>query len=329
MAVILPVLTLAAASACLAQQEATPEKLIEAGHWKRARALVEKRLRDAPDDANANFLLSQIRYAFGDRDSPLPLAEKAVRLDPSVARYHRQLAEVQGIQAQRAGIFQQLGLARRFRKEIDTALELDPRDVQAQRDLLEYYLVAPGIVGGDTKKAEALARRIAALDASEGFLARARIAEFRKDQAQTDAMLRRAAEARPPSYKAQMALAQFDLSPRHHDESAAEALAKAAINLECGRVTAYGILAAIYARRADWSALDAILASAATAVPDDGSPYYRAAEQLLADGRDAPRAEKYLRIYLAHEPEGNQPTAADAHAKLGRALRARGPEAAN
>ena len=51
-------------------------------------------------------------------------------------------------------------------------------------------------------------------------------------------------------------------------------------------------------------------------------PYYRAAERLLAV--DPVRAERYLRVYLAQEPEGNQPTAADAHWKLGLALEAQG-----
>src|SRR5258708_31411031 len=68
---------LCAASACYAGQSAA-EALIESGHWKRARALVEVRIREAPDDPLANYLLSQIRNAFGDRTSPLPLAEKAL-----------------------------------------------------------------------------------------------------------------------------------------------------------------------------------------------------------------------------------------------------------
>ncbi|HEY1496939.1 MAG TPA: hypothetical protein VGF49_20435, partial [Candidatus Solibacter sp.] len=190
---------LLAVSVCLGQ-EITAEKLIEAGHWKRARVLVERRLREAPDDPNATFLASQIRNAFGDHDAPLQLAEKAVRLDGGVARYHRQLAEVQGVMAQRAGMLQQFMLARRFRSEIDTALRLDPRDTQALRDLLEFYLLAPGVVGGDAKKAAPVAERIAAIDAAEGFLAKARIAEFHKDHAQTIEMLRSAAEVRPASY---------------------------------------------------------------------------------------------------------------------------------
>jgi len=311
------------ASLCIAQ-ETTPEKLIEAGHWKRARALVEQRLREAPHDPNAIFLTSQIRNAFGDHASPPGLAETAVRLDPGVARYHRQLAEVQGVMAQHAGIFQQVMLARRFRKEIDASLGLDPRDVQALRDLLEFYLLAPGIVGGDAKKAETVEQQIAALDAAEGFLAKARIAQFRKDRAQTEAMLRRATEVRPPSYKALVGLAQFYLAPEHRNDEAAETAGKRAVGLEAGRIDGYCVLAVINAGRGDLAALDAILSAAAREVPDDYAPCYRAAERLLADGREPSRAERYLRQYLAQEPEGNQPTAADAQRQLGLALRAQG-----
>ncbi len=314
------------ASVCLAQGT-TAERLIEAGHWKRAREVVERRLREAPADANAVFLWSQIRNAFGDRVSPPELAEKAVRLGGGVARYHRQLAEVQGVMAQHAGVFQQLMLARRFRKEIEAALALDGRDVQALRDLLEFYLLAPTLVGGDPKQAETVARQIASIDAAEGFLAAARIAEFHKDRTRMEAMLQAAAAVRPPSYKALMAMAHFYLAPERRNESAAEALGVSAVALDSSRTEAYCVLAVAHAGRGDWGALEASLSAAARAVPDDPAPYYRAAEQILSDGREPARAERYLRLYLAQEAEGNQPTAADAHWQLGLALRAQGQEA--
>ena len=116
--------------------------------------------------------------------------------------------------AQHAGVLRQVLLARLFRKEIDIALKLDPRDVQALRDLMEFYLLAPGIAGGDTRKAEAIAQRIAAIDECAGFLARARIAEYRNDQSVEGAMLRRAAAIRPAVYRAQTALAEFYLGIR-------------------------------------------------------------------------------------------------------------------
>ena len=141
-------------------------------------------------------------------------------------------------------------------------------------------------------------------------------------------MLRQAAEVQPPKYKARISLAQFYLEGARHNLNAAEEQAKAAMNLDPGRVDAYAILAAIYADRADWSELDAMLAASLREVPDDPVPYYRAAERLLAAGRDAIRAERYLRVYLAQEPEGNQPNASEARWRLGLALEAKGSAAA-
>jgi cytochrome c-type biogenesis protein CcmH/NrfG len=304
-------------------QPSPAERLIEAGHWKRAHTLVETRLREAPTDALSNFLLSQIRGAFGDRSTPLALAEKAVSLDGRTAKYHRQLAEVLGVTAQHAGAFRQLLLARRFRGEIDAALSSDPRDLQALRDLLEFYLLAPGLIGGDPGRAVGIAARIGGIDAVEGLLGRARIAEFHKDAAAQEALLRQAAEAQSATYKAKIALAQFYLDPGHLSLLAAEAHASAAMKLDPSRVDAYAVLAVVYADRGEWNCLESILATGLQAVPDDPSPHYRAAER-LADGRDPVRAERYLRLYLAQEPEGNQPSVSEARWKLGVALRARG-----
>jgi tetratricopeptide (TPR) repeat protein len=308
-------------------QPAEPEKLIEVGHWKRARAMVEARLQQAPQDAAAYFLLSQIRYAFGDRAAPLMLAEKAVALDGNVAKYHRQLAEALGVQAQHAGPLQQILLARRFRKEIDLALELDPGDIQALRDLMEFYLLAPGIAGGDSRQAMATAQRIGRIDRAAGFLAQARIADFHKQAAEMESLLRQAAQAQPPSYHAYIELGQFYLGSDHRNLEAAESAAKEALKLDRGRVEAYAILAIVYSEHGESEALDRMVAEASHYNADDRAPYYRAADNLLRNRRDPARAERYLRAYLEQEPEGNEPPASQAHWKLGLALEAEGRQA--
>jgi hypothetical protein len=197
---------------------------------------------------------------------------------------------------------------------------LDPRDIQALRDLMEFYLLAPGIAGGDEHKAAATVDRIAAIDPVEGYLAQARLAEFHKQPVKMEEFLQRAAEIQPARYGALMALAQFYLSPDHFNKAAAERPARAAQMLDPSRVAAYAALAEIYAETGAWNELDSILAAAAREVPDDLTPFYRAAERLLASVRDLPRAERYLRTYLTQQPEGNAPTLAEAHWKLGLVL---------
>jgi tetratricopeptide (TPR) repeat protein len=297
-------------------QQTDPEKLIEAGHWKKARVIVETRLSQNPNDALANFLLSQIRNAFGDYTTPLPLAEKAVALDGRVAKYHRQVAEATGLEAQHANAFRLITLARQFRSEIDTAISLDPRDIQAHRDLLEYYLVAPGIAGGDVQKASAMAKQIGQLDAAEGLLAEARVASFRKRSSETGDLLRQAAGLQPSNYRARLALAKYYAAPESFNPAMALNSAQELLKLDAGRVEPYAILAQVYAEQGDWNALDSILSEASRQNPDDQAPYYRAAETLLAKGREPERAARYLRVYLEYEPEGNEPTRADARRKL-------------
>jgi tetratricopeptide (TPR) repeat protein len=297
-------------------QQPGPEELIDTGHWKKARAIVETRLSQNPNDALANFLLSQIRNAFGDYTTPLPLAEEAVALDGRVAKYHRQVAEATGLEAQHANAFRLIILARQFRSEIDTAISLDPHDIQAHRDLLEYYLVAPGIAGGDVQKASAMAKQIGQLDAAEGLLAEARVSSFRKRFNETGDLLRQAAGLQPSNYRARLALAKFYAAPESVNAAMAVSAAQELLKLDAGRVEPYVILAQIYAEQSDWRALDSMLNEAARQNPDGLAPYYRAAETLLTKGREPDRAARYLRIYLEYEPEGNEPTRADARRKL-------------
>lgn len=297
-----------------------PDKLIEEGHWKRARAIVEPWLRERPNDPLANFLASQIRNAFHDRQSPLGLAENAVRLNSGVARYHRQLAEVLGVTAQHAGMFQQLLLARRFKKEIDTALAEDPHDLQAMRDLMEFYLLAPGIAGGDKDKASAVGDQIGHANAAEGYLAQARLAEFNHEAGKIEAYLRKAAESPGENYRARGTLAAYYLSGAHRNYELAGQQARDAVRVAPGRVDGYAILATVSAARGDWTGMEAVLAQAEKAVSDDLTPCYRAADAILASGRELPRAEALLRKYLAAETEGNAPTWADAHWRLGLVL---------
>ena len=302
-------------AAFLASAQTPAEDLIEAGHWKRARALVEARLAEAPGDPLAIYLMSQIRFAFGHQEAPLELAEKAIALAPSVAKLHRQLAEALGVKAQHSSLFQQAFLARRFKKEIDAATSLDPNDIQAQRDLMEYYLLAPGIVGGDRKLAQAVAARIAGIDRAQGFLAEARLAAFDRDLARQEAMLRKAVETGPTKYKALIALAQFYTKDRVNWKAAAAA-ANEAVKLDPTRADAYSFLATTYASEERWSELEALLAEADRNVPDDRTAHFRAAEASIAIGKNFRAAKANLLHYLEQEPEGNEPTVAEARRRL-------------
>src|ERR1700693_4408063 len=72
---------------CVAAADTTPKALIEAGHWKRARPVAEQRYQAHPNDAEAAYLLSEVKLAFGDVEGARALAEKAVALAAKNSAY--------------------------------------------------------------------------------------------------------------------------------------------------------------------------------------------------------------------------------------------------
>jgi hypothetical protein len=61
-------------------------------------------------------------------------------------------------------------------------------------------------------------------------------------------------------------------------------------------------------------------------VPDDPAAFYQAAKSILTgnQGSELTRAEKYMRIYLSQPSEGNEPSLAAAHWRLGLILEKEG-----
>jgi cytochrome c-type biogenesis protein CcmH/NrfG len=111
--------------------------LPEHGHWKRLKAQVEPRVSANPNDAEAQSLLSAVRMAYKDVDGALAPAEKAAALDPKNAEYRWQVAQVVGEQASSASVFKQMGLAKRYKREVEAALAINPKHTEAMTGLME------------------------------------------------------------------------------------------------------------------------------------------------------------------------------------------------
>ncbi|HXJ93489.1 MAG TPA: hypothetical protein VMT20_11475 [Terriglobia bacterium] len=307
------------------------EALIKAGHWKRARAQVEPLYKANPNDAELSYLMSQIDGAFGDLAGARDLAEKSVALKSGESRYHRQLADVDGETAQTASLFAKGGWAKKFKAEADTAAALDPRNLDARFDLLEYYLQAPRLMGGGKDKAVAMAEEIARIDSAQGYLAQARLAQDRKDAVAQESWLLKAAAANSNDHDILMAVANFYLKPPQPNFPQAEKYARRAVAADPGRADGYALLATSLASQSRWRDLDTVLAQTDAKVSDDRAPYYRAGVAILSSAKpgeeDLRRAEGYFRKYLDAEPEGGEPPLAAAHWRLGEVLEKEGRKA--
>lgn len=118
-------------------------------------------------------LLDQGRAAMqrGDYETAASLFEKAVAQNPNSSEAHEHLAEAYGSWAQKANIFKQASLASKTHHEFARAVELDGNNLDARMGLIEFYMLAPGFMGGDEKKAFAEAVEIKRRDTLRGHQA--------------------------------------------------------------------------------------------------------------------------------------------------------------
>jgi tetratricopeptide (TPR) repeat protein len=303
-------------SAVWAQDSA--DVLMKQKHWKRVRAIAQEKLKASPNDPEANYLMSRVLMAWNDTSSALTYAEKAVKLAPQNAEHHWALAEAVGNEAERANLFRQIGLARRFRSEVETVLKLNPKHIEANFGMMIYYFKAPGIVGGDKKKAYAQAEEIGKIDRAKGYMAQVRLAQDEQQRDKIGDLYKKAIEADPKLIEAYIGL--MGLAANAGNAADMERYAQQVLTLEPKRVNGYIGLAWAYARQKRWSDLDRIVAEAEAAIPDDYAPYYVSANALLNTKEDLPRAERYLRKYLTQEREAGSATHAVAQWRLGLVL---------
>jgi tetratricopeptide (TPR) repeat protein len=100
-------------------------------------------------------------------------------MQPGNSGFHRWLGRVYGEKAERASL--PIGLALKTRDEFRRAAELDPNDPYAGVDVAEFYVEAPGIMGGGTDKAREQAKAIGKISPGQEHWVYARIAEKNKD----------------------------------------------------------------------------------------------------------------------------------------------------
>ena len=135
--------------------------------------------------AVAPSLVDRARAAL-DRHDPAAAAtllERAVDQTPQNAEAHYLLGIAYGEQAEKASVFRQPALARKTRDEFERAVALDPGHLDARFSLVQYYIDAPGFLGGGEEKARDQANAIAARNAGYGHRAVAFIDTHEKQYA--------------------------------------------------------------------------------------------------------------------------------------------------
>jgi tetratricopeptide (TPR) repeat protein len=186
----------------------SPQDLLTAGRVDEAIRILERQIRDAPG-ADAYNLLCRAEFELDAWDASISACEKAVALAPSNGLYHLWLGRGYGEKADRVIFFRAVGLAKKVRTEFERAVELAPDNWEARTDLAEFYLEAPGIVGGSEDKARIQAEALMKLNPGMAHWVRARIAQKNKDNDEAEREYRAEIEASGGGVRAWVNLAGF------------------------------------------------------------------------------------------------------------------------
>jgi len=157
--------------------------MLTAGRIDDAITELNGRLASAPSDAESSNLLCRAYFTLEQWDRAESSCRKAVTIAPDNGRFHLWLGRVYGEKADRANFMSAAGLAGKVRGEFERAVQLNPKDVEARLDLVEFYISAPGIVGGGDDKAREQAKVVAEMNPAREHWIYARIAEKKKDSA--------------------------------------------------------------------------------------------------------------------------------------------------
>lgn len=145
-------------------------RLFKERKYAESRAILQKILDKNKNEAEAFYLLSKIYYHENNIDEAEEYAENAVDINENNAEFHYWLGVCYGRDSQNASIFRRPFLASKTKNEFLKAIRLNPNHIEAHSGLGQFYLIAPGIMGGDVDKAIEQAKILVKLDEIKGRL---------------------------------------------------------------------------------------------------------------------------------------------------------------
>ena len=149
-----------------------------------ALAAAEALTRTEPKNGSAWMLLTRARVYARQYAKAVEAGKRATALAPNDAQAFLWLGNALGNRIGEVGMLSKMTLAPDLRDAFERAVKLDPALVEARDALIEFYLQAPGAMGGGVDKAKAQATAIGKYDRVRSLLAQARIARHEKKSAQ-------------------------------------------------------------------------------------------------------------------------------------------------
>ena len=180
----------------------------------------------APDNSAGSLSEIQItELVQGDLKQAAEVIQQELERSPTDAALHKLAGDIFAVRAQGASLFSAPGLAKKCLRSYEKAVELDPNNIRYRMSLMQFYLFAPGIVGGSKKKGVAQAEAIENLDPIFGTVAESMVLLKDKENEQTAQLFEKLSGDLQVHPRIRMARAnffirseQFDLAKTQLDE---------------------------------------------------------------------------------------------------------------
>jgi Flp pilus assembly protein TadD len=153
--------------------------------------------QDPAPDADNHFLSGKNYFMLCDYKKAIGFFEKALAFSPTSSEFELWLGRAWGRRAESSSWLTAAVYASKARQCFEKAVALEPHNREARNDLFDFYLNAPGFLGGGVDKAEAIAKGIAVERPPEYEFEEAQLADRRKDHSAAEAHLRRAMALAP------------------------------------------------------------------------------------------------------------------------------------
>jgi len=222
------IVALAATSPANAPLDSVHQLLVN-GEADAAIRVLKTSLTANPSGAAEHNLLCRVHYAEERWDAAVSECERAANLNPESSLNQLWLGRAYGEKADHSSWFSAISLAKKTRIAFEKAVELDPKNVEARSDLSEYYIEAPGFLGGGTDKAAAQANAVEKLEPATAYWIRARIAEHDKRNSDAEQQYNKALQA-DPGHRRIFDLASFYRRVNRLSELEAEVQRSAKLN---------------------------------------------------------------------------------------------------
>ncbi|NLT65409.1 MAG: tetratricopeptide repeat protein [Acidobacteria bacterium] len=150
-------------------------RLYETGEFRKALDVFLELKGKAPENPEIRIWTGKSYLKVHKWENAVKEFEKSVALQPANAHNHLWLGRALGARAAHSIFFKAVGIARKVVAAFEKARELAPDNLDVRFDLIDFYLNAPGFIGGGKDKAEKEAKIISDLNAKLGYAARASI----------------------------------------------------------------------------------------------------------------------------------------------------------